>query len=107
LRKTSRGSSRILALEEHLSAGGFGSAVLEAFHAEGLRTEGLRFHAIPDQFVEHSPQAVQRANLKLDVAGVLDRVDALFPELAEAGGTPGAKGGVKKESGKLMETVTW
>src|SRR5262249_44406917 len=66
LAKVSAMSPRVLTLEEHLAAGGFGSAVLEAFHAAGLPAAKLKSHGIPDQFVEHSPQAIQRANLKLD-----------------------------------------
>jgi len=54
--------------------GGFGSAVLEAFHAEGLDASGLRVHGIPDLFVEHGPQAHQRAIFKLDAAGVVEKL---------------------------------
>ena len=96
---------RILTLEEHLVTGGFGSGVLEAFHAAGLPAEGLKIHAIPDQFVEHSPQAMQRANLKLDAPGVVEKVLELFPELARAAGT--AAGPARKPEEKLVETVTW
>jgi 1-deoxy-D-xylulose-5-phosphate synthase len=96
---------RILTLEEHLLTGGFGSGVLEAFHAAGLPAEKLKAHAIPDQFVEHSPQAIQRANLKLDAAGVVETVLALYPELARAA-APGGKPAAPREE-KLVETVTW
>ena len=96
---------RILTLEEHLLTGGFGSGVLEAFHAAGLPADGLKIHAIPDQFVEHSPQATQRANLKLDAPGVVEKVLELFPELVRAEGT--AAGPARKPEEKLVETVTW
>ncbi len=87
--------------------GGFGSAVLEAFHREGWNTEGLRVHGIPDQFVEHSPAPVQSANFKLDAAGVVETVLALYPELgAKTGGHKGAaRAGGPREI--LAETVTW
>jgi 1-deoxy-D-xylulose-5-phosphate synthase len=108
LRRISRMAPRVLTLEEHLLAGGFGSCVLEAFHREGLSTEGLRAHAIPDQFVEHSPPAIQRANLKLDAPGVVERVLGLYPELLpETAGRKSAKGDSNKESVKVLETVTW
>ena len=97
---------RILTLEEHLLTGGFGSGVLEAFHAAGLPAEKLKVHAIPDQFVEHSPQVIQRANLKLDAAGVVETVLALYPEFARAAVSPGEKAVTRKEE-KLVETVTW
>src|SRR5262249_27430413 len=72
LRHLRESSARILTLEEHLAMGGFGSAVLEAFHREGWTTDNIRCHGIPDQFVEHSPAAIQRANLKLDAEGVVE-----------------------------------
>jgi len=92
---------RIVTLEEHLRAGGFGSAVIEAFHAAGLPAEKLQVHGIPDQFVEHSPQALQRATLQLDAAGVAEKVLELYPELSPSK----AAGGNTEE--KLLETVTW
>ncbi len=97
---------RILTLEEHLLTGGFGSGVLEVFHAAGLPAEKLKVHAIPDQFVEHSPQVIQRANLKLDAAGVVETVLALYPELARAAVPPGEKAATRTKE-KLVETVTW
>jgi 1-deoxy-D-xylulose-5-phosphate synthase len=109
LAKVSAMAPRVLTLEEHLSAGGFGSAVLEAFHAAGLPAAKLKSHGIPDQFVEHSPQPIQRANLKLDVPGVVEKVFELYPELAASPATkappPAGKRGKTEE--KLAETVTW
>jgi 1-deoxy-D-xylulose-5-phosphate synthase len=98
---------RVLALEEHLSAGGFGSAVLEAFHAAGLPVEKLRIHGIPDQFVEHSPQAIQRRNLKLDAAGVVEKILELYPELAASARPAGGESPRAGSEEKLVETVTW
>jgi len=98
---------RVLALEEHLAAGGFGSAVLEAYHAAGLPAGGLRAHGIPDQFVEHSPQAIQRANLKLDAPGVVEKVLELYPELVAATAPEGSQLTRRKTEEKLVETVTW
>ncbi len=97
---------RVLTLEEHLATGGFGSGVLEAFHAAGLPAGKLKIHAIPDQFVEHSPQALQRANLKLDAAGVVETVLTLYPELARAA-APGEKTASPRDEEKAVETVTW
>jgi 1-deoxy-D-xylulose-5-phosphate synthase len=104
LRRIAASTPRILTLEEHLEIGGFGAGVLEAFHSEGLPSEQLRVHAIPDMFVEHSPQLQQRHNLKLDVEGVVERVLALYPDLSRLPGTPTAESR-KKE--KFAETVTW
>jgi 1-deoxy-D-xylulose-5-phosphate synthase len=105
LRRVRAASPRILTLEEHLGMGGFGSAVLEAFHSEGASTEGIHCHAIPDQFVEHSPAPVQRANLKLDAAGILETIYTLFPDLAQRAKASAESGRPRGE--KLFETVTW
>ena len=98
---------RILTLEEHLVTGGFGSGVLEAFHAAGLPAERLKVHGIPDQFVEHSPQALQRANLKLDAPGVVAKALELFPDLSRPAGAGADPAAARKPEEKLVETVTW
>jgi deoxyxylulose-5-phosphate synthase len=85
--------------------GGFGSAVLEAFHREGWDAANVRVHAIPDQFVEHSPAAKQRASFHLDPAGVVETVLALFPDLARAAAPAKGAQGAGREN--LVETVTW
>ncbi len=105
LKKIAGSVPRILTLEEHLLIGGFGAGVLEAFHAENLPTEGLKVHAIPDVFVEHSPQLQQRHNLKLDVEGVVETVMALYPDLGRvpSTGTPSAD----EKKRKFAETVNW
>ncbi|HQR67672.1 MAG TPA: 1-deoxy-D-xylulose-5-phosphate synthase [Thermoanaerobaculia bacterium] len=77
-------SPRLLTLEEHLVQAGFGSAVLEAIHAAGLPAQGVRVHGVPDTFVEHSPQAVQRSLYRIDAAGVVAKALELFPELDTA-----------------------
>ena len=105
LRRVREKAARILTLEEHLAMGGFGSAVLEAFHLEGWDAANLRVHAIPDQFVDHSPALVQRAGFKLDPAGVVEMALALFPDLARAA-APG-RGTDAGRRDNLVETVTW
>ncbi len=107
LRRSSETASRLLTLEEHLLAGGLGSAVLEAFHREGLNTAVLKVHAIADQFVEHSPQAVQRANLKLDPAGVVETVFELYPDLSRGHAGKPAIRSSERPAEKFAETVTW
>ena len=106
LRRVAAATPRILTLEEHLAIGGFGAGVLEAFHEAGLPTDGLRVHAIADQFIEHSPQLQQRHNLKLDVEGVVETVLATYPDLGRATPKdPAPEGSVKEK--KFAETVTW
>jgi 1-deoxy-D-xylulose-5-phosphate synthase len=107
LERASRMASRILTVEEHLAAGGFGSGVLEAFHERGLDPSGVRIHAIPDQFIEHSPQALQRRNFRLDPEGLVARVVELWPELAANATETAAKASGGKSDEKLAEIVSW
>ena len=102
LRQAARRSRRLLTVEEHLEMGGFGSAVLEALHEEGLDGVKARVHAIPDQFIEHGPAAYQRSSLGLDAAGIVAKVLSAFPDLAQkAGKDPdsGAEGRVHAAEG--------
>jgi len=109
LERASRMAPRVLTVEEHLAAGGFGSAVLESFHERGLDPSGVRIHAIPDQFVEHSPQALQRRNFRLDPEGLVARVLELWPELGAQAHTKesAAKASGGKSDEKLAEIVSW
>ncbi len=108
LAKVAAACPRLLTLEEHLAAGGFGAGVLEAFHAAGLPTAGLKVHAIADQFIDHSPQLQQRHNLKLDVEGVVETALALFPDLARAAAAAAGPGGdARGKKQKFAETVNW
>jgi len=105
LGEISRMAPRILTLEEHLVQGGFGSAVLEAFHEEGLDASGLKVHGIPDLFVEHGPQAFQRARFRLDVPGVVETVFALYPELGHPSIRRDSSPSGERE--KHAETIHW
>jgi len=105
LRGLSESTSRILTLEEHLLMGGFGSGVLEAFHREGWNAAGLRAHGIPDQFVEHAPQAAQRSSLKLDALGIVARVVEFYPELAASASGPKREAPMPRRG--PSDTVTW
>ena len=104
LRRLVSETPRLLTLEEHLEIGGFGAGVLEAFHDAGLPTEGVKIHAIADQFIDHSPQAQQRHNLKLDVEGVVEKVLSTYPDLGRS--SKGSPDGSRPEK-KFAETVTW
>jgi 1-deoxy-D-xylulose-5-phosphate synthase len=109
LERVSKMAPRILTLEEHLVQGGFGSAILEAFHREGWDASGLKVHGIPDVFVEHGPQPFQRARFKLDVPGVVETVITLYPELGKKIGKSSlrlerAAGG---DSHGVAETISW
>src|SRR5713226_4865918 len=73
-------SPRLLTLEEHLVSGGLGSAVLELAQHRRFKADAIRVHAIPDQFIEHGPQAYQRAKFHLDAAGIVETVLEFYQE---------------------------
>ncbi len=65
-----RRTGRIVTVEEHVLAGGFGSAVLECLDAN--RITGIKTHRIglPDAFIEHGAQNVLRQKYGLDADGI-------------------------------------
>ena len=74
--------SRIMTVEENALAGGFGSAVMEAVAAMGVRDVSFERLGIPDEFQPHGSQEILRARLDLDVEGIMRRARAFFPVAA-------------------------
>ncbi len=73
---------RLVAVEENAIAGGFGSAVLELVQSSGIHDVEVELIGLPDEFVEHGPQAVLRAKYALDAEGIAKRILSSFPELS-------------------------
>jgi 1-deoxy-D-xylulose-5-phosphate synthase len=61
---------KIVTVEEHVLAGGFGSAVLELFMDHGVTDRHVKRIGIDDCFVEHGPQEVLRNAYQLDAEAV-------------------------------------
>jgi 1-deoxy-D-xylulose-5-phosphate synthase len=86
-----RGKQLIVTLEESVSTGGFGSAVLEALARAGLDDAALR--TVPTlvvgvpagRFIDHGPVADLRRLARLDEAGIMTQVREA---LARVGATP-------------------
>jgi len=93
---------RLVTLEEHLVSGGLGSAVLEMAEHRRLDASAIRVHAIPDQFIDHGPQAYQRAKFHLDAAGIADAVLEMYPEFERSPSRARARAVAAQK-----ETVTW
>ncbi len=66
-------AGRIITLEEHVLAGGFGSAVCELLihHQINARITTL---GLPDMFIEHGETSLLLKKYKLDVEGVVERI---------------------------------
>jgi 1-deoxy-D-xylulose-5-phosphate synthase len=73
-------TKRLVTVEENALAGGFGSSVL-SFLSSIAGVRALRI-GIPDEFVEHGPQELLRANYSLDADGITRSILSFFPELA-------------------------
>jgi 1-deoxy-D-xylulose-5-phosphate synthase len=55
-------TQNFVTVEEHVLAGGFGSAVMEALEGADVRIHRL---GIPDKFIDHGPQNVLRDQVGL------------------------------------------
>ncbi|MSR58397.1 MAG: 1-deoxy-D-xylulose-5-phosphate synthase [Planctomycetaceae bacterium] len=83
-------SNFVVTVEESTLLGGFGSAVLEAANAAGLRTDHIRRLGIPDAWVELADRSEQLRDLGLDVEGIVRAVLAA----ADRGSLVGEEGAV-------------
>ena len=62
---------KVITVEEHMLAGGFGSAVLELFCENGLTGVSVKRIGIGDTFVAHGPQAQLRKDHGIDAAAIV------------------------------------
>ncbi len=70
----------IFTMEDHVRAGGFGSAVLEHANNHGLDAGKLKIFAIEDLWIDHGQRIEALAKAGLDVASLIARVErALLP----------------------------
>jgi 1-deoxy-D-xylulose-5-phosphate synthase len=75
------GVGRVLTVEEHVAAGGFGSAVSELFVERGAKVE-LEILGVPDEWVDHGAQKIWRKHFGLDAEGIAAAVRHRWPQLA-------------------------
>jgi len=68
-----RSVDAIVTMEDHVLAGGFGSAVLEELSTLGLTTPVVRV-GWPDQFIEHGKVEGLRAKYGISVEGTLEKL---------------------------------
>jgi len=67
-------TKRLVTIEEHAAAGGFGSAVLELLAAKGLVRVQTKCLGLPDRFIEHGPRDLLLERYGLSVAGICQAV---------------------------------
>ena len=61
---------KVISVEEHVLAGGFGSAILELINNHNLKGIQLKRLGLPDHFIPHGSQARMRALYQLDAQGI-------------------------------------
>ena len=64
-----RRAKHIITVEENTVVGGFGSAILELLSREELSTP-VTVVGVPDEFIHHGAQKIQRRELGLDADGL-------------------------------------
>ncbi len=56
--RLAKGTQRLVTIEDHVLAGGFGSAVLELLERQGLHTIDVRLIGCPDKPIEHGAPSI-------------------------------------------------
>jgi 1-deoxy-D-xylulose-5-phosphate synthase len=69
--------AHVVTLEDNVLAGGFGSAVMEAFSGAGV-TKEVSCIGVPDQFLPFGAPSDLHESVGMDVPGVVRRVQALL-----------------------------
>jgi 1-deoxy-D-xylulose-5-phosphate synthase len=72
---------RFVTVEEHVIAGGFGSAVGELLAERGARVD-LEVLGIPDEHVDHGSQKLWRHHFGIDGEGIAGSIRRRWPRLA-------------------------
>ena len=66
----------VFTLEDHATAGGFGSAVLEFARRADVDANRLEILGLPDEFIDHGQRNEQLASVGLDVEHLVARIGA-------------------------------
>jgi 1-deoxy-D-xylulose-5-phosphate synthase len=70
-----RGVRKFITVEEHVLAGGFGSAVMETLEGENVLVRRI---GIGDHFVEHGTQGILRDKEGLSAEKIAEKIRNLF-----------------------------
>jgi 1-deoxy-D-xylulose-5-phosphate synthase len=73
-----RVTGRIITVEENVLQGGFGSAVLELLHDNGMSQVKVKRIGIPDHYIEQGSQAQLRKDVGIDAEGIATAVQAFM-----------------------------
>lgn len=73
-----RATGRLITVEENALQGGFGSAVLELLHDNGLSHVKVKRLGIPDLYIEQGSQAQLRKDVGIDTDGIVMATQAFM-----------------------------
>ena len=68
----------IITIEENIRQGGFGSAVLELLHDEGVNNLQIKRLGIHDTFVEHGPSHLLRKKYGIDASAIVSAAESMM-----------------------------
>jgi 1-deoxy-D-xylulose-5-phosphate synthase len=72
---------RVVTVEENTLNGGFGWSVAELIQRSDVTGIQVKSIGLPDEFIEHGPQAILRSRYGLDAEGIARQVLTFFPTL--------------------------
>jgi 1-deoxy-D-xylulose-5-phosphate synthase len=72
--RLAQGTGRLVTVEDHVIAGGFGSAVLELLESRRLLNTGIRLIGLPDKPIEHGAPSILRELYGLSASHIKDVV---------------------------------
>lgn len=76
--RLAKGTRRIITIEDHMVAGGFGSAILELFERHAIRDVDIRVIGLPDKLVEHGAPTILKELYGLSSAHIKEVVHDLL-----------------------------
>jgi 1-deoxy-D-xylulose-5-phosphate synthase len=72
--RLAQGTKRLVTIEDHVVAGGFGSAVLELLESRGIRNIDVRLIGCPDKLIEHGAPSILKELYGLSSSDIKDVV---------------------------------
>ncbi|HWE62435.1 MAG TPA: 1-deoxy-D-xylulose-5-phosphate synthase [Chloroflexota bacterium] len=79
IEELARQFTQVVTVEENVIAGGFGSAVAEAFERSNAPHVVVHRLGVPDRFIDHASQTQQREMLGLSPASIAEEIRARLP----------------------------
>ncbi len=100
LRQLLEAGVQVVTVEDHALTGGFGAAVLEACHEQGLPVGQLHRMGMPEQWVYQDSRANQLAEVGLNAAAIARRVRQILRDEAdeEVKGVPAVHVNLKSQA---------